>query len=285
MEVIMQPIILAGGLGKRLWPISTVKLPKQFIKIKSGLSFFQKTIIRLKQYEEPIVIGNYLHSELIDSQLKEINAKAIIVLEEEVTGTYIPILTGLSIAYKLGKDIVGIFPTDHFIDDMDCFYSCLKQGIKLAESNKIITFGTQANFINKNYGHILAVNKHKNIYYGKAFVEKPGNKIDQDSSNLGNYFWNLGLFIFKTNMLENICGNYREIINLYLNDVYYQRIFILDKEIFKLIKKGSFDILVMNSNIDFYMIHADFKWMDIGNFKNILLYCYINLFNKVFLSN
>ena len=93
--MIMQPIILSGGLGKRLWPLSTQSLPKQFFKLGSNLSFFQRTLIRLNFYDSPIIIGNYLHKDLIHNQMKEVGIDGLVILEEKVTGTYLPILFGL----------------------------------------------------------------------------------------------------------------------------------------------------------------------------------------------
>jgi len=263
----MQPIILAGGLGSRLYPISKPELPKQFIKLASQYSFFQQTIMRLRSYKPPIIIGNYRHRDLIYKQIKEIGARALVVLETKITGTYIPIIFGTSLANYFGSSIVGIFPTDHFIDDTENFIYNIDQAIKLSHLNKIITFGKKGNFINKDYGHIIATKICNNIFAAKKFIEKPIDKILID-----NYFWNLGIFIFNHSFLNDLIARDISITKSYLQNVIHTKDFIIDKQLYSVLNGNSFDVLTMNRLSDFYMIKADFDWIDIGNINNILAY-------------
>ena len=225
----MQPIILCGGLGKRLWPLSTKDLPKQFLRLGSNLSFFQKTLIRLNFYDNPIIIGSYLHKDLIYHQMKEVGIDGLVVLEEKVTGTYLPILFGIILSSYLGKNKVGIFPTDHFIKDEHYFLYNINQAIELSNSNKIVTFGQKADFFNKNYGHIIAINKYENIYLCNKFIEKPQN-IDLNF-HLRQCFWNLGIFIFKTDLLNNLFQNDYKIIQFYLKNIDITKDFTIKKNI------------------------------------------------------
>ena len=268
----MQPIILSGGVGRRLWPISRTKLPKQFIKLVSGLSFFQKTLLRLQKYQPPIIIGNYIHRELIYQQMKEIGVKGLVVLEEKITGTYIPSLFGMVLSHNFGHNIVGIFPTDHFIDDVDNFFYNINQAIILSNSTQIIAFGQRAVFVNEHYGYISAVNDYDNVYIANNFIEKPKKPIIKEAW-LSQHFWNLGIFILNTSLLNDILKNDSSIIGCYLKTIDHDKDFVVDKNLYQCLTGGSFDMMVMNQIKNFAMINADFKWMDIGTYKNMFLSC------------
>jgi mannose-1-phosphate guanylyltransferase len=275
----MQPIILCGGFGRRLWPISQTTMPKQFIKLSSQLSLFQQTLIRLKSYKQPIIIGNIIHRDLIYKQMQEISIDGRVILEEKTTSTYIPVIFGMLVAQD---NVLGIFPTDHFIQDIELFNQNIDSAINLLKYTKIVNLGIKAKSFCHDYGYISASHCHNNIYLAKTFVEKPKQEyLVQDGVN--QYFWNSGISIFKADSFFHILKDDINIISSYLHTANEKKNFVITREIYDHLTHGSFDMLVMNKLTNFYMILADFEWMDIGSFSNMLLY--YNFVNQVNLDN
>lgn len=266
----MQPIILAGGFGKRLFPISTAKLPKQFIKFESSrFSFFQKTLLRLKRYQKPIVIGNILHKELIALQMKEINVMGLVILEVSSNGTFIASLLGAIFAKNLGNQILGVFPTDHYIDNLNSFNFDIEKAVNLSKEGQIICFGQKANIVDEKYGHIIAVKMYSNIFLGKKFIEKPL----KDQICTKNCYWNLGIFIFHSNFLEKFyLSDWNKVSNLINKVDYLDNNIVIDLKSFDISKKNSFDVEIMNNLNSFYMICATFPWIDIGSIEKLNIY-------------
>src|SRR3989338_44099 len=176
------PVILAGGIGKRLWPLSTPKRPKQFLPLLSDKSLLQETMGRIAHYPEmslPMVIGSLSHRALLDEQL--IGAQATIILEPFGRNTAPAIAIAALRAMESGQDpILFVLPSDHVIQNPDIFYKAIAIACAQAEKNKLVTFGIVPHAPEIGYGYVQAGERCDDAYVIKRFVEKPPKKLAEE---------------------------------------------------------------------------------------------------------
>ena len=195
------PIILAGGSGTRLWPLSRKHQPKQFINLINDTTLFQDTLLRLPENtSNPIVICNEEHRFLVAEQARQIDKTLDSVILEPVGKNTAPAIAIAAI--KLIKDnlnpILLILAADHLIKNIDAFHQAINISKSLAEDNKLVTFGIVPERAETGYGYIEAemnnIDENFNII---SFVEKPSKKKAEKYIRSGNYFWNSGMFMFN----------------------------------------------------------------------------------------
>ena len=210
MQITLLPVILCGGAGSRLWPLSRTGFPKQFLCLADSDSLFQSTVLRLLNNDwgkialtDLMVISNEEHRFLIQEQLreKEINSSKII-LETEGRNTA-PALTlaALEATHKGQDPILIVSPADQIIKSQEQFFRSIKHAIELANDNQIVIFGVPPESPNTGYGYINVdqqTEKNSCIYEVKSFEEKPNKKVAERYLKEGNYFWNAGLFVLKS---------------------------------------------------------------------------------------
>ena len=262
------PIILAGGTGSRLWPISTKNKPKQFIPLFSNLSLFQITIKRFDnnnnnkiKFKKPLIVTNKIYKFLIEEQLKEIKINDYEILEEPVCRDTAPAIA-LSTNYILKSDknaIILLIPSDHYLPNVDYFFDIIEKGLKNV-SNNIILFGIQPTKPETGYGYIKKGNLLNNDCYNVLkFKEKPDKEKAIKYINDGNYYWNSGIYLFTGNNLMNNfkihCPKiYNQIINL--NNNY---------DGFENIDKISIDYAITEKTKNIIMVKSNIEWSDIGS--------------------
>ena len=206
----MYGIILAGGSGSRLWPLSRELYPKQLLNLNSDKSLLQTTFERLKYCMPPeniISITNTKHTSNVRMQLGALVENAV-VLAEPVSKNTAPAIA-LATKYIMQKSnsdpVILVVPSDHLIEDVDKFSSTVKKGEKLAEQGYIVTFGIEPAYPETGYGYINTLEKIENGYKVKEFVEKPDLETAKKYLAAGTYFWNSGIFMFKAStMIEEI---------------------------------------------------------------------------------
>lgn len=200
----MYGIILAGGSGSRLWPLSRELYPKQLLNLNSDKSLLQSTFERLENCVDEIVsITNTKHASNVRMQLAEITENPI-VLSEPVAKNTAPaiVLATKYIMQKSDSDpIILVVPSDHLIKDNEKFLSTVKKGEKLAEQGYIVTFGIKPDYPETGYGYINTNDKIDEGYKVKEFVEKPNVETAKKYLHAGTYFWNSGIFMFKASTL------------------------------------------------------------------------------------
>jgi mannose-1-phosphate guanylyltransferase (GDP) (EC 2.7.7.22) len=214
-------VILSGGSGTRLWPLSRAGYPKQFLPLVNNQSLLQASVLRLQNpispsmashdvsYKSTLVIGNNRHRFLIAEQLQEINVKADILLEPVARNTAPAIAIAAWKLQKQGRQdaIMVVMPSDHLIDDTDSFQQSLRNSIDVVNQGNIVTFGIVPRSAEVGYGYIKAQScePQSTVYDVEKFVEKP--TIDKANQYLesGHYFWNSGIFCFtaKTINVQN----------------------------------------------------------------------------------
>ena len=202
----MYGIILAGGSGSRLWPLSRELYPKQLLNLNSDRSLLQATFERLKQCmpEDKIIsITNTKHTSNIKMQLSKLTTSPV-VLAEPVAKNTAPaiVLAAKYIMQNSNSDpVIIVVPSDHLIQDNKGFLSTVKKGEKLAEKGYIVTFGIQPNYPETGYGYINTSDKIDEGFLVKEFVEKPDFETAKKYLNAKTYFWNSGIFMFKASTL------------------------------------------------------------------------------------
>ena len=279
------PVILAGGSGSRLWPLSRASYPKQYLPIKSrdSLSFFQETVRRVSQnknIDDPIIICNEEHRFIVAEQLRNIGINYKSILLEPVGRNTAPAITLASIkACEHENDpILFIMPSDHLIKDIEQFNMVLDAALRYCELGKIITFGIIPNKPETGYGYIEAEKMlDATILKGEKiirFTEKP-NKEDAIKFILDKkYTWNSGMFLFKASvLLKEIKINNLDIYELCrkslsnrLLDLDFQRI---EKEVFSLCPNISFDKAIMEKTNLGIVLPLEVGWSDIGSWQSM----------------
>jgi len=273
----MIPVILSGGSGTRLWPLSRTHYPKQFLPLTSENTMLQETWLRLEgvpALSSPIAVCNEAHRFMVAEQLREIDVKpGAIILEPFGRNTAPAIALAALSAHP--DEVLLVLPSDHVILQASVFQESVKQAERLALQNFLVTFGIVPTHPETGYGYIkrgaVAV-MDDSAYPVAAFVEKPDLKTAQGYLESGDYLWNSGMFAFKAGVflqeLEKfnpqmlaIC---REAFNAAQRDVDFVRI---PANIFTPCPSDSVDYAVMEKTDKAMVIPLDAGWNDVGSWS------------------
>ena len=271
----MKYVILAGGSGTRLWPLSRTKFPKQFLNLVNKNSLIQNTALRVSKNngKDIFVITNKNSQKIIYKQLKKVlsNFKKNNLILEPIGKNTAPAIAFGSLFFK-PDDIIVILSADHYIKDEKKFNKILDKAEKIAEENYIVTLGIIPDSPKTSYGYIEKSNDA--IYDGfkvKKYIEKPEESRAKKYLKKGNYFWNAGIFIFKISIFLNELKKHSTDIYNTLEKLKYKKekkkkITINDYKDFKNI---SVDYAIMEKSNLLVVIPSDFGWSDIGGFKSL----------------
>lgn len=270
----MYGIILAGGSGSRLWPLSRELYPKQLLNLNSDKSLLQATFERLKQCmpEDKIIsITNTKHTSNIKMQLSKLTTSPV-VLAEPVAKNTAPaiVLAAKYIMQNSNSDpVIIVVPSDHLIQDNKGFLSTVKKGEKLAEKGYIVTFGIQPNYPETGYGYINTSDKIDEGFLVKEFVEKPDFETAKKYLNAKTYFWNSGIFMFKaTTLFEETLKHAPEIAK-----IAEKFDFSKNKDIpfieFDKMPSISIDYAIMEKSNKIALVKLESDWNDLGSWQSI----------------
>lgn len=270
------PVIMAGGSGTRLWPLSRAQHPKQFLKLSpDGYTLLQATLLRLKNLscEEPILICNEEHRFLAAEQMREIGISAKIILEPEGKNTAPAVALAAAYQNKKDKDsILLVLAADHVIQNQTAFEQGIHQAIELANNNKLVTFGIVPTHAETGYGYIEKGTEVLSGYSVKKFVEKPSLDVAEQYLASGLFLWNSGMFMFKTGIfLEQLSQHAHDIYETCeksIEDTTLDLDFIrINAEIFSQCRSDSIDYAVMEKTQDAVVIPLDAAWSDVGSWS------------------
>jgi mannose-1-phosphate guanylyltransferase len=274
------PVILAGGSGTRLWPLSRKHYPKQLIELMNKNSMIQDTLKRLEGNDnigQPVVICNDEYRFMIAEQMRKINIDpALIILEPVGKNTASAIaVASMMIKAKYDDPVLLILPADHLIENVANFHDMINIGNNAAETGKLVTFGIIPDEPETGYGYIRKADNlsdFDNVYKIDKFVEKPCLKDAKKYINSGKYCWNSGMFMFKASIiLEELKKFAPDIVKICQKAVTKGQedldFFRLDKKSFELAPSDSIDYKVMEKTSLGVIIPCDIGWSDIGSFN------------------
>ena len=271
------PVILSGGSGTRLWPLSRAALPKQLLPLASKHSLLQDTVSRLVDMPEianPLMVCNVEHRFMIAEQMRQIGATPRAIVLEPVGRNTAPAIAVA--ALMLSRDdpeaLMLVLPADHLIGDVDAFHAAVRIAAEAAKNGHLATFGIVAAIPETGYGYIqkgAPLADPKGAFKVAAFVEKPDLPTAQQYVDSGDYFWNSGMFLFRAtdflnelqSMRPDILDASRAALDAATLDLDFVR---LDPAAFEACPSESVDYAVMEHTRCAAMVPADMAWNDIG---------------------
>ncbi len=281
-NITLQPVILSGGSGTRLWPLSRESYPKQYLKLdsSSNLSFIQKTqqrLIGLKNVENPIIICNEIQRFIVAEQMREINVKPKeIILEPEGKNTAPAIAIAALRALQENKEIILIIlSSDHEIKNPESFRKTIELGIKNLDDEVLLTFGVKPTRAETGYGYIETIKNESSTVKPLPiikFIEKPNSENAEQLIKKGTYLWNSGIFLFKARAIIKELRKFEpELISScessLINSKFDLDFLRLEENFFRNCPNISIDIAVMEKTRKSKVIPLDAGWNDIGNWK------------------
>ena len=266
-RILMTNIILCGGNGTRLWPISRTLMPKQFVRLFDNKSLFQLTVERnSKVCDSQFIVSNTEQYFLALDQLEELHKNNNKYLLEPVGRNTAPAIALACIALK-PEELVLVTPSDHLIKDENEYKKVLQTAKELAEQDNLVTFGITPTFAETGFGYIEA-----NGFKAIAFHEKPDVKTAQEYLNAGNYYWNSGMFMFKAGVFLNELKAhapkvYESSLRAYNNTNKSDKNLIrIKNEDMLNIPEDSIDYAVMEKSQKVKVVPSSIEWSDVGSF-------------------
>lgn len=273
------PVIMAGGSGSRLWPLSRSLYPKQFISLTSKKTMLQETIARLEnlEHQPPLLICNEEHRFIVAEQLRQENVKHNgIILEPEGRNTAPAIaLAAIKATQNDDDPLLLILAADHVIQDNVAFTNAINTAMKAAQNGALVTFGIEPTTPETGYGYIKKGNSINNkLYHVASFVEKPDLITAEAYLASGEYLWNSGMFLFKASRyleeLKKHCPNILQTCELAMQDARNDLDFIrIKKDTFHACPDNSIDYAVMEKAEDVLVVPMNAGWSDVGSFNSL----------------
>ena len=281
MSIDIQPVVMAGGSGTRLWPLSRSGFPKQFLVLDGRTSLFQQAVGRLAglamdgmSARSPLVVGNEEHRFLLLEQLREIGVTASALMLEPVGRNTAPALTlaALTALDEGGDPVLAMSPADQTVTDAPAFTAAMRRAARLADAGAIVTLGIVPTRPETGYGYIQVGTRHEAADVA-AFVEKPDLETAQRYLQAGTYLWNGGIFVLKASVWMKALERFRPDIAEATRASWQARTrdasFVRpERAAFEKIPAESIDYAVMehgpSSGITMKVVPLDAGWNDLG---------------------
>mgnify|MGYP006142863397 FL=1 len=261
-------VVLTGGVGSRLWPLSRKCRPKQYLDIFSGYSLFEHTINRNRKVaQELIVVGNVDNIDLSKKSLIKLGVENVInIVEATPRNTAAAIAFAAFAAHK--EDVLIVTPSDHVISDEQLYKEAMQSAVNKALEGSVVTFGIKPTRPETGYGYIEF--DQDNVL---SFREKPDVKTAEDFIKQGNFYWNSGMFCFKAGVfLEELEKYEPEVFKASLNAWNKSKDGNLDLELSLKIPSISVDYAVMERSKKIKVVASHFEWSDLGSFESVYDY-------------
>jgi mannose-1-phosphate guanylyltransferase/mannose-6-phosphate isomerase len=276
----MIPLILSGGSGSRLWPLSRKLYPKQFLALTGTATMFQQTLQRLalEGMGKPMVVCNEEHRFIVSEQLAAIDCSAQTILLEPFGRNTAPAvaIAAMHLLAEGRDELLLVLPADHVIEELEVFHAALDVARQAAEQGEMVLFGVPAERPETGYGYIKTGSSNSALPAGvltvERFVEKPDHATASEFVEQGDYFWNSGMFLFR-------CSRYLEELQRHDPDIYdtcmlalkrsevdldYVRI---DPNSFACCPDNSIDYAVMEKTARACVVPLAAGWNDVGSWS------------------
>lgn len=276
------PVILAGGFGTRLWPISRQQNPKQFVRLTGEQTLFEQTLNRLPELAAPVVVCSSNHYDLVMAQLQSININNAQIILEPISRGTAPAIT--IAAFKLlaqGLDpLLLVLPADHVIANTLKFHAAIETAKKYARQNFLVCFGVAPDHPETGYGYI-EFGEHigdSDAYKISRFVEKPNIELAKEYIASGKYYWNSGMFMFRASIYlqelkQNAPDIYRvceDIVNNNINlSNLSNNLFEIDIKKFSTCPSDTIDYAIMEKTKKAVAVSLDIGWNDLGSWRSL----------------
>lgn len=280
----IHPVILSGGSGSRLWPLSRTAYPKQLLALTSDRSLLQETLLRLQGLSDlaaPLMVCNHEHRFLVAEQMREIEIAPQVLMLEPLGRNTAPAITvaALYLAEHDPDAVMLVLASDHVIADVPAFHQCVKQAVEVAKEGNLVTFGIVPAAPETGYGYIQrgdalgdSDEATQGAYHVARFVEKPDTATAQKYVSSGEYFWNSGMFVFPVRQLlqeleavhPEIVANCKAALTNAYRDLDFYR---LHEESFAACPSLSIDYAVMEKTARAAVVPADIGWNDVGSWS------------------
>lgn len=276
----LQPVVLSGGSGSRLWPLSRENQPKQFLALIGDRSLYQETVLRasaLPSAKPPVTVCTEDHRFMVGEQLQEIGVDSGGILLEPMARNTAPAIALAALHLVAGDAgaMMLVLPADHLIEDEASFRDAVARAALLAEEDWLVTFGIRPDYAETGYGYISRGESLGNGGYRvDCFVEKPDLATAQGYVAAGTYAWNSGMFLFKAGQyLEELARHSPGILaaarNAYASATADLDFIRVDKEAFATSPSDSIDYAVMEKTDRAVVVPVSCGWSDIGSWSSL----------------
>lgn len=270
----MYAIILAGGSGTRLWPLSRAQFPKQFIDLANkGRSIFQETVDRVQAVvpeHRILVVAHRQQRDFINYQLGEMGLKRTVLLQEPLAYNTAPAI-GMAAWYLASVDeknknaVMAVLPSDHVITPKRDFVEIMKRARQSAEAYGLVTFGIKPTYPETGYGYIYCGQRLDEwTYRVEEFIEKPGPELAEKYLENDRYLWNSGMFVFKIRDLISQYRRYMPSLAAGLDEIEY-RYFTNLEQVYSTFDNVSIDYGLLERTTDVTVVPVDIEWSDVGS--------------------
>ncbi|MDJ0651846.1 MAG: mannose-1-phosphate guanylyltransferase/mannose-6-phosphate isomerase [Simkaniaceae bacterium] len=275
------PVILAGGSGTRLWPLSKKSSPKQFLKLIGSRSLFQEALLRVKEIpsaHEILVVINETHTSICREQLEEIGINNVTLVLEPCSRNTAPAiaLAAHTVEQKFREEAtIVVLPADHLIGGGSEFAKMMAAASTLKNNNYLITFGVVPTSPKTGYGYIQAGKPLDQLSYQvKNFIEKPNETLAKSFFHTKNYYWNSGIFLFRTlTFLKELKKNAPLIFDTshkaYQHSQAKGNLLYIDKNHFAKCPSDSIDYALMEKTTNVALIPFHLPWNDLGCWASV----------------
>ncbi len=276
MQII--PVILSGGSGTRLWPLSRKQYPKQYLPLVGDNTMLQETILRLNGLDnlaDPIIVCNADHRFLVAEQCQQIDITNQTILLEPIGRNTAPAIAAAALQSlkEIDDAVLLVLSADHVIQDVEVFHQAINIASSQAQDGKLATFGIVPTDANTGYGYIKSSKDNiDGACKVEEFVEKPDLKTAEKYLEQGNYLWNSGMFMFQANTLiseltyhsPDIVDSVNNAIDNATQDLDFIR---LEKQAFESSPSESIDYALMEKSNNVVVVPLDAQWNDIGSWS------------------
>ncbi|WP_319546300.1 mannose-1-phosphate guanylyltransferase/mannose-6-phosphate isomerase [Ruegeria conchae] len=274
----IQPIILAGGSGTRLWPVSRKSYPKQFVELDGDNSLFQKTVERVAEpgFSAPLIVTGEDYWFIVQQQLADVDAEKSELIVEPVGRNTAAAVLAAALRYKEEPEtILLVLPSDHAIEDVSAFRRTMVRAEKTAKRGKIVTFGIKPDHAATGFGYLRVAGGYQGALLISTFAEKPDAQTAKVMLESGDWLWNAGMFMFRVDTVlkafeahaPEMSAPVEAAVALGQKDLGFYR---LDQNAFSRCPSLSFDHAVMEHvEKGVVAFELDCGWSDLGSWKSV----------------